>query len=201
MPNAVIAHHPDGVFDREALLAAARAFPGIDGMDLVPEVGATQRYEWDETSWTLDNGYGRRRDAKYRVVAVDYGIKRNILRLLADLGCEVIVVPATASAAGDPGAEAGRRVPLQRPRRSRGDRALRRAGHPGNSGDEDADLRHLSRPSDARPRHRRQDDQDAAGPSRRQPSGEGFHHRQGRDRLDEPRLRGRSARRCPPTRG
>jgi carbamoyl-phosphate synthase small subunit len=67
-------------------------------MDLVPEVGSTQRYEWDQTSWTLDGGYGRRGEAKYRVVAVDYGIKRNILRLLADQGCEVIVVPATASA-------------------------------------------------------------------------------------------------------
>ena len=99
MPNAVIAHHPDGVFDRPALLAKAKAFPGIDGMDLVPDVGATQRYEWDETSWRLDGGYGRRGEKKHRVVAVDYGVKRNILRLLADLDCEVIVVPATASAA------------------------------------------------------------------------------------------------------
>jgi carbamoyl-phosphate synthase small subunit len=98
MPNAVIAHHPDGAFDREALLANAKAFPGIDGMDLVPEVGTTQRYDWDETSWSLESGYGRRGDVKYRVVAVDYGIKRNILRLLADAGCEVIVAPATASA-------------------------------------------------------------------------------------------------------
>jgi carbamoyl-phosphate synthase small subunit len=98
MPNAVIAHHPDGAFDRAALLEKAKAFPGIDGMDLVPEVGATQRYEWDETSWRLEGGYGRRAETKYRVVAVDYGIKRNILRLLADQGCEVIVVPATASA-------------------------------------------------------------------------------------------------------
>jgi carbamoyl-phosphate synthase small subunit len=98
MPNAVIAHDPSGEFDRAALLAKAKAFPGIDGMDLVPDVGTTQRYEWDETSWTLENGYGRRGEAKYRVVAVDYGIKRNILRLLADAGCEVIVAPATASA-------------------------------------------------------------------------------------------------------
>ncbi len=99
MPNALIAHHPEGEFDRAALLAKAKSFPGIDGMDLVPDVGATQRYEWDETSWRLEGGYGRREGAKYRVVAVDYGIKRNILRLLADLGCEVIVVPATASPA------------------------------------------------------------------------------------------------------
>jgi carbamoyl-phosphate synthase small subunit len=98
MPNAIIAHHPEGEFDRAALLAKAKAFPGIDGMDLVPDVGARQRYEWDETSWTLEGGYGRRGDIKYRVVAVDCGIKRNILRLLADLGCEVIVVPATATA-------------------------------------------------------------------------------------------------------
>ena len=84
MPNAVIAHHPDGAFDRADLLAKARAFPGIDGMDLVPEVGATQRYEWDETSWRLEEGYGKRPGDKYKVVAVDYGIKRNILRLLAD---------------------------------------------------------------------------------------------------------------------
>jgi carbamoyl-phosphate synthase small subunit len=98
MPNAVIAHRPDGGFDRSDLLEKAKAFPGIDGMDLVPEVGATQRYEWDETSWTLEAGYGRRAETKYRVVAVDYGIKRNILRLLADEGCEVIVVPADASA-------------------------------------------------------------------------------------------------------
>jgi len=98
MPNAVIAHAPDGAFDRPELLAKARAFPGIDGMDLVPDVATTQRYDWDQTSWTLEHGYGRREGAKHHVVAVDYGIKRNILRLLADQGCAVTVVPATASA-------------------------------------------------------------------------------------------------------
>jgi carbamoyl-phosphate synthase small subunit len=99
MPNAVIAHNPDGEFDRAALAAEAAAWPGIDGMDLVPSVTSTQRYGWDETSWTLEHGYGARQRADYRVVAVDYGIKRNILRLLSDCGCEVTVVPATASAA------------------------------------------------------------------------------------------------------
>jgi carbamoyl-phosphate synthase small subunit len=98
MPNAVIAHAPDGAFDRAALLVEAKAFPGIDGMDLVPDVGATQRFEWDQTSWTLEQGYGRRDGAQHHVVAVDYGVKRNILRLLADQGCAVTVVPATASA-------------------------------------------------------------------------------------------------------
>ena len=98
MPNAVIAHSPDGVFDLDALRAEAARWPGIDGMDLVPAVGATQRYDWDEASWTLEGGYGRRRETRFHVVAVDYGIKRNILRLLNDCGCAVTVVPATVSA-------------------------------------------------------------------------------------------------------
>ncbi len=98
MPNAVIAHHPDGAFDRAALAAEAAAWPGIDGMDLVPGVTSTQRYDWDETSWKFGRGYGKRERADYRVVAVDYGIKRNILRLLSDYGCMVTVVPATATA-------------------------------------------------------------------------------------------------------
>jgi len=96
MPNAVIAHSPDGAFDLDALRAEAARWPGIDGTDLVPTVGATQRYDWDETSWTLESGYGRRQAARFHVVAVDYGTKRNILRLLNDCGCAVTVVPATA---------------------------------------------------------------------------------------------------------
>src|SRR5271170_587819 len=98
MPNAVIAHSPSGEFDCDALRAEAAAWPGIVGMDLVPSVTSTQRYGWDETSWVLGKGYGRRAAAKFRVVAVDYGVKRNILRLLSDCDCEVAVVPATTSA-------------------------------------------------------------------------------------------------------
>ena len=97
MPNAVIAHQPDSRFDRGALIAEAAAWPGIVGMDLVPEVTSAQRYQWDETSWTLGKGYGRRTDAAFKVVAIDYGVKRNILRLLADSGCAVTVVPASTS--------------------------------------------------------------------------------------------------------
>jgi carbamoyl-phosphate synthase small subunit len=67
-------------------------------MDLVPSVTSAQRYDWDQTSWTLEHGYGTRKRADYRVVAIDYGIKRNILRLLSDCGCAVTVVPATTSA-------------------------------------------------------------------------------------------------------
>ena len=98
MPNAVIAHHPDGEFDRAALTAEAKAWPGMNGLDLVPQVTTAQRFDWDETSWTPEHGYGRRQSAQHKVVAVDYGIKRNILRLLSDCGCDVTVVPATATA-------------------------------------------------------------------------------------------------------
>ena len=99
MPNAIIAHAPDGVFDLDALRAQAKAWPGIDGMDLVPGVTAPARFDWNETSWTLEHGYGQRTGGNHKVVAIDYGVKRNILRLLADAGCEIVVVPATASTA------------------------------------------------------------------------------------------------------
>jgi carbamoyl-phosphate synthase small subunit len=98
MPNAVIAHATDGKFDLDTLKKEAGAWPGLVGMDLVPMVTTGQRYTWDETPWEWGKGYGRQTDGKYNVVAIDYGIKRNILRLLAANGCKVTVVPATTSA-------------------------------------------------------------------------------------------------------
>ncbi|KQU51798.1 carbamoyl phosphate synthase small subunit [Bosea sp. Leaf344] len=98
MPNAVIAHSPDGVFDVARLKAEAARLPDMAGLDLVPLVTSAQRYEWEETPWRWPVGYGKRDKAAHRVVAIDYGVKRNILRLLAKAGCEVTVVPSTASA-------------------------------------------------------------------------------------------------------
>ena len=95
MPNAVIAHAPDGRFDIDALAREAREWPGLVGMDLVPMVTSAQRFTWDETPWEWDKGFGRQDAPKFHVVAIDYGIKRNILRLLAGVGCKVTVVPAT----------------------------------------------------------------------------------------------------------
>jgi carbamoyl-phosphate synthase small subunit len=97
MPNAVIAHNPEGAFDLDALKREAAEWPGIDGMDLVPDVTTAQRFDWDETAWTPATGYGRQSAPKKKVVVIDYGIKRNILRLLADAGCAVTVLPATAT--------------------------------------------------------------------------------------------------------
>jgi carbamoyl-phosphate synthase small subunit len=96
MPNAVIAHDPDGSFDIEGLKAQAAALPSMNGLDLVPMVTSAQRFGWDETTWEQGQGYGRQGAAKHHVVAIDYGVKRNILRLLAESGCKVTVVPATA---------------------------------------------------------------------------------------------------------
>ena len=97
MPSAVIAHDPDGDFDRAALLAKVRAWRGMQGTDLVPDVTSLQRSQWDETVWSIGQGFGRQSSPRRHVVAIDYGIKRNILRLLAEQGCAVTVVPATAS--------------------------------------------------------------------------------------------------------
>jgi carbamoyl-phosphate synthase small subunit len=98
MPNAVIAHDPTGNFDVAALKARAAGLHPMDGLDLVPLVTQAQRYSWDETTWELGERYGRQDKPRHHVVAIDYGVKRNILRLLAKAGCKVTVVPATATA-------------------------------------------------------------------------------------------------------
>ena len=97
-PHAAIAHDPDGNFDIEDLIAQARAFPGLIGMDLAREVTCAQSYRWDEMRWAWPEGYRRRETPGRRVVAIDYGAKRNILRCLASAGCDVTVLPATATA-------------------------------------------------------------------------------------------------------
>ena len=126
-PNGVVVHAPDGKFDIPKLLKTAQDWPGLDGMDLAIEVSTKQSYTWNETTWALGKGYGKLEKPKYHVVAVDYGAKRNILRCLANTGCKVTVVPATATAEdilrhkpdgvflsngpGDPAATVGYTVP------------------------------------------------------------------------------------------
>jgi carbamoyl-phosphate synthase small subunit len=97
MVNAVIATNAEGVFDHEALKKQAAQLPLMDGLDLVPGVGLEAARDWAETSWSLESGYGTLGTGSLHVVAVDYGVKRNILRLLADRDCRVTIVPATAS--------------------------------------------------------------------------------------------------------
>ena len=86
-----------GHIDEKAALKAAQDFPGLKGMDLAKVVSCTQNYAWDETVWALGKGYGKLTQPKFNVVAYDYGIKRNILRMLATRGCKLTVVPAQTS--------------------------------------------------------------------------------------------------------
>ncbi len=98
-PHVALAHDPEGNFDIEALVAAARGFAGLEGMDLAKDVTCAQSYRWDEMRWAWPDGYQRQEAPQHKVVAVDYGAKRNILRCLASAGCDVTVLPATATAA------------------------------------------------------------------------------------------------------
>ena len=98
MPNAVIAHAPDGVFDLDDLKKRAAAWSGLIGLDLAKEVTSGQSSVWRETPWVWNEGFGEQAEPSMHVVAIDYGVKRNILRLLAGLGAKVTVVPANTGA-------------------------------------------------------------------------------------------------------
>ena len=80
-------------------IALAKAAPPMVGLDLAKVASTTERYDWHQTEWVLGSGYGTRESARFKVVAYDFGVKKNILRMLAERGCEVTVVPATTPAA------------------------------------------------------------------------------------------------------
>ncbi len=129
-PHVALVHDPEGTFDIEALVKAARGFPGLVGLDLAKEVTCAQSYAWDQMRWAWPEGYTKRSGKGHKVVAIDYGAKRNILRSLASAGCDVTVLPATATAEdvlahdpagvflsngpGDPAATGGYAVPMIR---------------------------------------------------------------------------------------
>ncbi|WP_146590899.1 glutamine-hydrolyzing carbamoyl-phosphate synthase small subunit [Puniceibacterium confluentis] len=97
-PHVALSHNPDGVFDIGALVEKARAFSGLTGLDLARDVTCAQSYRWDEMRWAWPQGYAPQTAPRHKVVAIDYGAKRNILRCLASAGCDVTVLPATATA-------------------------------------------------------------------------------------------------------
>jgi carbamoyl-phosphate synthase small subunit len=97
-PKGCLAFSADGRYDIAQLQRATALWPGLEGMDLTGEVSCTKPYEWAETSWSFKDGYGEVQAPDCHVVCVDYGIKRNILRCLADLRCRITVVPARTSA-------------------------------------------------------------------------------------------------------
>ncbi|MCM2471889.1 glutamine-hydrolyzing carbamoyl-phosphate synthase small subunit [Rhizobium sp. CG5] len=99
-PNAVIAHDPAGVFDIDVLKAEAKAWSGLEGLDLAKVASSGQSSSWTQEPWVWNEDYHDldASDVKYHVVCIDYGVKRNILRLFTGLGCKVTVVPATTAA-------------------------------------------------------------------------------------------------------
>lgn len=97
-PHVALAHDPEGNFDLETLVTKAREFPGLVGLDLAKDVTCAQSYQWDEMRWAWPDGFPKVENPPHKVVALDFGAKRNILRCLASAGCDVTVLPATATA-------------------------------------------------------------------------------------------------------
>jgi carbamoyl-phosphate synthase small subunit len=97
MPHGVVVNLGDKELDRAALIAQALSFGGLEGLDLAKDVTSSQTYSWDETPWMWNQGYGKEPKPSFRVTVIDYGVKRNILRLLAGMGADITVVPASAS--------------------------------------------------------------------------------------------------------
>ncbi len=96
--NAVIAHSPDGSFDLDALKAKAAKWSGLENLDLAIEATSGQSSQWTQAPWKLGDGYEELNNDEYHIVALDYGVKRNILRLFVGLNCKVTVLPAKSSA-------------------------------------------------------------------------------------------------------
>ena len=98
MPHGVVVNcGPSGNCDKDALIAQAKSFAGLEGLDLAKDVTSAQTSKWDEMPWAWGEGYTKETEKSFRVTVIDYGVKRNILRLLAGMGADITVVPASAS--------------------------------------------------------------------------------------------------------
>jgi len=97
-PHVALAHNSDGVFNTSKLIQKAKNFSGLESLDLAKKVTCQQTYKWDEMRWAWPEGFVRQNQAQHKVVAIDYGAKRNILRCLASAGCDLTVLPASSSA-------------------------------------------------------------------------------------------------------
>ena len=96
-PNVTIAHNPEGKFEIEKMVLSARSSKGLEGSDLAAEVTHVDPYEWHEGRWSWPEGHSDVKKDDHKVVAIDYGAKRNILRCLTNSGCDVTVLPADST--------------------------------------------------------------------------------------------------------
>jgi len=97
MPHGAVVNLGDRPLDRYALIKQAKGFPGLEGLDLAKEVSSRQTSKWNEMPWVWNQGYGKEDRPSFRVTVIDYGVKHNILRLLAGMGADITVVPANAT--------------------------------------------------------------------------------------------------------
>ena len=97
MPHGVVVNLGGGELDRDVLIKQAKSFAGLEGLDLAKEVTSRQMYKWDEMPWAWNEGYSKEGKPSFRVTVIDYGVKRNILRLLAGMGADITVMPASAT--------------------------------------------------------------------------------------------------------
>ena len=97
-PHVAIEHNKDSDFDTDSLINDARNFAGLSGLDLAKKVTSGKTYNWSQDRWRWSRGYSNIKKSKARVVAIDFGVKENILRCLTAIKCEVVVLPATATA-------------------------------------------------------------------------------------------------------
>ncbi len=175
--------------DEAAALKAARGFAGLEGMDLAKEVSCAQSYPWTQREWKLGVGYPETEQSRFHVVAYDFGVKRNILRMLAERGCRITVVPAQTSAkdvlAMEPDGvflSNGPGDPEPCDYAIKATQQFLEAAY--------AAVRHLPRPPDHGLGGGRQDGEDEVRPSRCEPSGAGHADRARDDHQPEPRFRG-----------
>ena len=175
--------------DKKAAVEAARAFEGLKGMDLAKAVTTKESYEWHEGTWELGQGNRKNTATRFKVVAFDFGVKRNILRMLADRGCAVTVVPAKTAAA-DVLAMKPDGVFLSNGPGDPEPCDVRHRGYSRDRGDAAAGFRHLPRPSVARPGFRCTHPENEVRAPWRQPSGGGREQWPGHDHQPESRLRG-----------
>ena len=185
MPKAAICHQPDGDIDIPALIAAAKAWDGLEQADLAAGVDSEAEFETTERLWELSGGFAELDEAAYHVVLVDFGVKKNILRNLAEVGARVTVVNGGRDAGRHSTTQTGRHCLVEWTGRPCCHLQALRRDDPRRAGQRLADPRYLYRAPALGAGAWGNNQENGAGPSRRQPPGQGSNDRKGRNCVNE----------------